>query len=218
MEALINAVLLGVVALLPLINPPTTVALFISLSKGLTAEEKNTQALKAALYVLLIMLVTYYVGELVMRAFSISIPGLRIAGGGILVAIGYKMLFPTFPTEESISQKGEIKGNFAFIPLAMPSTAGPGTIAMILSSVATIRDNTYFPSWVLVVAPPLIFILSSFIVWSCLRCSGLLMRLLGDSGVDAISRIMGFILICMGVQFFINGFSEVAQILISKNS
>lgn len=217
MADLLNAVLIGLLALLPLINPPTTVALFISLSKGLTREEKNKQARLAALYILIIMVLAYYVGEFIMSAFSISIPGLRMAGGGILIIMGFKMLFPAPPAPLLPNNEDKSKANFAFIPLAMPSTAGPGTIAMILSSVTTIKNNTLFPGWVLIAAPPIILILTSAIVWGCLRSSDIIMRIIGSSGVDAISRLMGFLLVCMGVQFLINGILEIVQMVINNN-
>jgi len=163
------------------------------------------------------MLVTYYIGEFVMGVFSISIPGLRIAGGGILVVIGSNMLFPK-PRETACGDSAPKKTSFAFIPLAMPSTAGPGTIAMIISASATIKNNTTFPQWVLLTAPPLIFLVTALTLWGCLRASDLIMKVTGESGIDAISRLMGFILVCMGVQFAINGSVEIIQTLIDNNA
>ena len=218
MDHLFDAIILGLLALLPLINPPTTVALFLALSQGLSREQKNQQALLTAVYVFIIMTLTYYIGEFIMGAFSISIPGLRIAGGGILIIIGTRMLFPQ-PRQPSASSDSEAeRSSFAFIPLAMPSTAGPGTIAMIISASATIKHNTIFPSWVLLTAPPLIFLLTSLILWCCLRASDLIMKAIGESGVDAISRLMGFLLVCMGVQFAINGSVEIIQTIINNNT
>lgn len=217
MNHLFDAVTLGLLALLPLINPPTTVALFLALSQGFSREEKNQQAFLTAFYVFIIMLVTYYIGEFVMGVFSISIPGLRIAGGGILVVIGSNMLFPK-PRETACSDSAAKKTSFAFIPLAMPSTAGPGTIAMIISASATIKNNTTFPQWVLLTAPPLIFLVTALTLWGCLRASDLIMKVTGESGIDAISRLMGFILVCMGVQFAINGSVEIIQTLIDNNA
>lgn len=216
MTDLFNAIALGLLALLPLTNPPTTVALFLALSKGLSQKEKNKQALLTSFYVFLIMTLTYYIGEFIMGAFNISIPGLRMAGGGILIIMGLKMLFPQ-PLPPSSSNGTAAQTNFAFIPLAMPSTAGPGTIAMIISSAATIKHSTLFPAWVLLTAPPLIFLLTSIVLWVCLRSSGIIMRATGESGVDAISRLMGFLLVCMGVQFAINGSIEIIQTLIDNN-
>lgn len=218
MEILFDAIILGVLALLPLINPPTTVALFLALSQGLNREQKNRQALLTAFYVFTIMTLTYYIGELIMEIFSISIPGLRIAGGGILIIIGSSMLFPQ-PRQPSSSCNSEAeRTSFAFVPLAMPGTAGPGTIAMIISASATIKHNTTFPSWVLLTAPPLIFLSTSLILWCCLRASDLIMKATGESGIDAISRLMGFLLVCMGVQFAINGSVEIIQTIIINNN
>jgi multiple antibiotic resistance protein len=218
MNSLFDAVVLGLLALLPLINPPTTVALFLALSKGLSREEKNKQAFLTAFYVFIIMTLTYYIGEFVMGVFNISIPGLRIAGGGILIVIGSRMLFPQ-PRETSSSGDGAVeRTSFAFIPLAMPSTAGPGTIAMIISAAATIKNNTVFPPWVLLTAPPLIFLSVSLTLWCCLLASDLIMKATGESGIDAISRLMGFLLVCMGVQFAINGSIEIIQTIINNNT
>jgi multiple antibiotic resistance protein len=217
MKDLLNAIALGLLALLPLTNPPTTVALFLALSKGLSQKEKNRQAFLTSLNVFLIMAVTYYIGEFVMDAFNISIPGLRMAGGGILIIMGLKMLFPPPVQPVPSNTNPQKQADFAFIPLAMPSTAGPGTIAMIISSAATIKHSTLFPAWVLMVAPPLIFLITALILWLCLRGSGLVMKITGESGIDAISRLMGFLLVCMGAQFAINGGVEIIQTLIDAN-
>ncbi|WP_426115603.1 MarC family NAAT transporter [Pseudomonas sp. DSP3-2-2] len=217
MSALFDAIVLGLLALLPLINPPTTVALFLALAQGLSREEKKKQAFLTAFYVFAIMTLTYYIGELVMDVFNISIPGLRIAGGGILVIIGSRMLFPQPPRPSSADDGDVRRTSFAFIPLAMPSTAGPGTIAMIISASASIKHNTTFPAWVLLTAPPLIFLATSLVLWLCLSMSDVIMKVTGESGIDAISRLMGFLLVCMGVQFAINGVLEVVQTLIDSN-
>lgn len=217
MGSLFDAIVLGLLAMLPLINPPTTVALFLGLARGLSREEKNRQALLTAFYVFLIMALTYYIGEFIMDVFNISIPGLRIAGGGILTIIGSRMLFPQPPRPASAQDGEGQRPNFAFIPLAMPSTAGPGTIAMIISASASLKHNTNFPHWVLLVAPPLIFLLTALILWGCLRASDLIMKATGESGIDAISRLMGFLLVCMGVQFAINGAVEIVQGIINSN-
>jgi multiple antibiotic resistance protein len=103
----------------------------------------------------------------------------------------------------------EPTANIAFVPLAMPSTAGPGTIAMIISSASTVKHGASFPEWVVLVAPPITFALVGIILWGCLRSSGAIMRLVGKGGIEAISRLMGFLLVCMGVQFIINGVLEI---------
>jgi multiple antibiotic resistance protein len=216
MLELFKAIGLGLVVILPLANPLTTVALFLGLAGNMNSAQRNQQALMASVYVFIIMMVAYYAGQLVMNTFGISIPGLRIAGGLIVAFIGFRMLFPQQKPHESPEAKtkseeleDEPGTNIAFVPLAMPSTAGPGTIAMIISSASTIRHSSTFPDWVIFLAPPLVFAAVSVILWGSLRSSGAIMRLVGKGGIEAISRLMGFLLVCMGVQFIINGVLEI---------
>lgn len=213
---LIKVIGLGLVVLLPLANPLTTVALFLGLAGDMNNAERNRQSLMASVCVFAIMMVAWYAGQLVMNTFGISIPGLRIAGGLIVAFIGFRMLFPQQKAHESPEAKSKSEelgqepgANIAFVPLAMPSTAGPGTIAMIISSAATVKGSTTFAPWVIALAPPLTFLLVSIILWVCLRSSGAIMRLVGKGGIEAISRLMGFLLVCMGVQFIINGVLEI---------
>ena len=215
MLELFAAVGIGLAMILPLANPLTTVALLMGLSRGMSETERNRQALKASIYSFAIMMVAFYVGQLVMNLFGVSITGLRIAGGLIVAFIGFRMLFPEQKLDETpeVELRGEelrqrSKQDIAFIPLAMPTTAGPGTIAMIISVAAALRSSDLYAGWVVLVAPPLTFFLACAILLLCLRSSGFIMRKLGNSGVEAFSRLMGFLLVCIGVQFVINGFYE----------
>lgn len=90
---LFKAIGLGLVVLLPLANPLTTVALFLGLAGNMNSAERNRQSLMASVYVFAIMMVAYYAGQLVMDTFGISIPGLRIAGGLIVAFIGFGCSF-----------------------------------------------------------------------------------------------------------------------------
>lgn len=223
MLELIQTIGLGLVLILPLANPLTTVAVFLAMSGNMSQGERNRQIFQASLYVFIIMTVAYYAGQVVMNTFGISIPGLRIAGGLIVAFIGFRMLFPQQKPEHAPEvkiKKEEINDSFsanevniAFVPLAMPSTAGPGTIALIISSASQIKSGVDITPWVITVAPVLTFMLISLIVWLSLKSSGLIMRLIGKSGIEAISRLMGFLLVCMGVQFIINGTLEIVHSL-----
>ena len=200
---LFKAIGLGLAVLLPLANPLTTVALFLGLAGNMNNAERNKQALMASVYVFAILMVSWYAGQVVMNTFGISI-------------IGFRMLFPQQKAHDSMEAKikseelqDEPTANIAFVPLAMPSTAGPGTIAMIISSASTVKHGVDFPEWVVLAAPPIIFLLLGVILWACLRSSGAIMRLVGKGGIEAISRLMGFLLVCMGVQFIINGVLEI---------
>ncbi|MEL5280736.1 MarC family NAAT transporter [Serratia bockelmannii] len=206
---LVQVIGLGLALLLPLTNPLTTVALLLGLSGNMSKAHRRQQSRMAAIYTFAIMMVAFYAGQWVMNTFGISIPGLRIAGGLIVAFIGFRMLFPAPQTHPHESTDADNK-NIAFVPLAMPSTAGPGTIAMIISSTSSFYDNPLgFTPWVLLVAPIAIFLSIAVILWLCLLSADAIMKLVGKSGIDAISRLMGFLLVCMGIQFIINGILEI---------
>lgn len=96
MMDLFKAIGLGLVVLLPLANPLTTVALFLGLAGNMNSAERNRQSYMASVYVFAIMMVAYYAGQLVMNTFGISIPWLRIAG----VNCGVYRLQNAFPAAE----------------------------------------------------------------------------------------------------------------------
>ncbi|ANY16755.1 MarC family NAAT transporter [Bordetella pseudohinzii] len=207
---------LGLTLMLPLANPLTSMSLLLSLGQHIPYRERQKQIGQAACYVVGIMLVTYYAGAWIMSTFGISIPGLRIAGGLIVVAIGFSMLFPKTALEDipeadkaadAIPQRAS--PNIAFVPLAMPGTAGPGTIAMIISATSTLDAADHYARWVIDLTPPIVFLLLGLLFWVCLRWAGRIVKIIGHDGVEAISRVMGFLLVCMGVQFVINGVLEI---------
>ncbi|MGU0161199.1 MarC family NAAT transporter [Escherichia coli] len=189
----------------------------------MNSAERNRQSLMASVYVFAIMMVAYYAGQLVMDTFGISIPGLRIAGGLIVAFIGFRMLFPqqkAIDSPEAKSKSEELEdepsANIAFVPLAMPSTAGPGTIAMIISSASTVRQSSTFADWVLMVAPPLISFLWRLFCGEAYAAPAQLCGWWARVGIEAISRLMGFLLVCMGVQFIINGILKSLKRTIKK--
>ncbi|BBG61421.1 MULTISPECIES: MarC family NAAT transporter [Providencia] len=211
---LLTALGIGLAVLLPLSNPLTTVALFLGLSGEMTIEGRQKVIKMTPIYVFFIMIISWYSGQAIMNTFGVSIPGLRIAGGFIVAYIGFRMLFPIVTSNISDDDKkvNDSNSSVAFVPLAMPSTAGPGTIAMIISMASSIITNEHaYPHWVILIAPPLVFLIFSIILWACLKSSTIIMKFFGKSGIDAISRLMGFLLVCMGVQFIITGIGELTR-------
>lgn len=220
---LLKLVGFGIVFMMPLANPLTSMTMLLSLGQHIPSEELKRQITQASFYVVAIMLVTYYTGTWIMQTFGISIPGLRIAGGLIVAFIGFKMLFPSgtigdIPeaekTSDALKRQDTPMPNIAFVPLALPGTAGPGAIALIISATSSfgLSPEIYTP-WVLAVTPVIVFILLGLLFWVCLRSARRIVTIVGHGGVEAISRVMGFLLVCMAVQFVINGVLEiVAQI------
>lgn len=214
-----HLIVLGLVMMLPLSNPLTSMSLLLALGTNLSHFERARQVRQATLYVVAIMLVTYYAGTFILSAFSISLPGMRIAGGLIVAYIGFRMLFPSVSVAEipeansaMDAVKGKTVPNLAFVPLAMPGTAGPGTMAMIMSAASKVHSvESIYPAWMLMVVPIIIALLLGLLFYVCLSSADKIVALIGQDGVEAISRIMGFLLVCMAVQFVIDGVMAVVH-------
>jgi multiple antibiotic resistance protein len=199
-----------VIALLPIVNPLAMIGLVISITANLTDEERNDQIRRACIYMFCILVAFLVAGSLIMGFFGISIPGLRIAGGLIVSYLGFRMLFPA-ETAISGPERTEAihKPDVSFTPLAMPGLSGPGSIAVVIGLSSTLQEGDYvLIGHALVVVGIAITALISYFV---LRASTRLHALLGTTGINAVSRIMGFLLICIGVQFVINGVLEITR-------
>ncbi len=201
-------VFLCVLGLLPMVNPPTTATLLLGLSKGMSREHVRRQVNLATVYLFCTLCISFFIGSSILDLFGISIPGLRLAGGLIIGVIGFRMLFPSPGTTQTVDPNQ----NIAFVPLTMPSLCGPGTMALVISGAAQIAELPADKSRLLIYSAVVTaFVLISLLSWGVLKLAEPVCKLLGASGIDAMTRIMGFLLICMGAQFCINGIKEVAQ-------
>ncbi|WP_201315457.1 MarC family NAAT transporter [Dyella sp. EPa41] len=216
MHGFLNDVFVGLLGLTTIANPVTSATVLLALTGRYPVAERNRQITRATIYVTVVLLICFYAGKAVMNVFGISLPGLRLAGGLIVSYIGFGMLFPParlgedeaqaeMAAEDQTTQLPDV----AFIPLTMPCTTGPGTIAFIISAAATIPERGY--DYNVNVAVITITLLFALVFWLCLRGASPLLKLLGEKGVDAMARVMGFLLVCIGVQFAINGIHDLLQ-------
>ena len=204
---------LTVLTLLPIINPVATAALLLGIGAHLAETERNRQIAKACWYMTGILVAFLLAGTLIMKFFGLSIPGIRIAGGLIILFSGFRMLFPDLqPMNAAAREEAENKADISFTPLAMPSLSGPGSIATVITMSSTIRasDEGVYHDILELAAVVVGIAVTAVICFMVLRGSMVLSRVLGVNGVDAVSRVMGFLLICIGVQFCINGFADLA--------
>ena len=195
----------ALVSLIVITNPPTKIPLFVSLTVGMTREQRHQQANWAAIYSFLVMLVSLIAGNLLLTFFGISYSAMRIAGGLVVAMIGYQMLFGgQSPNNAPMVRRN--KEDYSFFPIAMPGIAGPGPIAVglgVSTEIAEISTKTEMVSAFVMTA--LAIAVTSFIAWLTLRSSEYCSEHLGPSGMAVLGKHMGFILICIGVQFVGSG-------------
>lgn len=198
-------------ALLPIVNPLSAVGMVMTITANLSDSERTEQIRRACIYMFFILTAFLVAGGLIMNFFGISIPGLRIAGGMIVSYLGFRMLFPETAVMSRQEQvEAAAKADVSFTPLAMPGLSGPGSIAVVIGMSATAQESQH-----IVVGHVLIAIgiaITGVISYVVLKAATRLSRVLGVAGMNAMARIMGFLLICIGVQFIINGVLDVARV------
>ena len=196
-----------VVALLPIINPLAAAVTFVAITEGDSAERRREQARKGCFYMVGILVSFLIGGTFIMNFFGISIPGLRIAGGILMSGIGMGMLAAqkkADPSQDEEREAARKKVDISFSPLAMPMLSGPGSIAVTLGF-------TSLASGVLDYVAIILGICSvAMISYIVLRLSGKIVRLIGPVDLNAMNKIMGFLIMCIGVQFVVNGVLGIA--------
>jgi multiple antibiotic resistance protein len=199
-------ILTTLLALFPIVDPPGTIPLFLSMTEGDDKKERHKQALKGCIYMVVILVSFLLCGGLIMQFFGLSFPGLRIAGGLLIYRFGIRMLYQE-PKEITTAELAESKNkqDISFFPLALPYLAGPGAIAATMSLATLATDYTGY-----VAITTGIFVLG-IVTFFILRASEPIAKILGLTGMHALSKVMGFILVAIGVQFVINGCTELIQ-------
>ncbi|HSC16549.1 MAG TPA: MarC family NAAT transporter [Gammaproteobacteria bacterium] len=202
---LFSYVLSTIGALLPIVNPFAAAPMVVSMTAALAEGDRRDQVRRACIYMFCILAAFLVAGGLIMQFLGISIPGLRVAGGLVIAAVGFRMLFLPQPSTAYAEQAP--KQDISFTPLAIPSLAGPGSIAVVIGMSTTAQADRY-----VILRHALIIVgiaITSVVCYFVLRGATTLARFLGPSGMSGLTGIMGFLLVCIGVQFVINGVTNL---------
>jgi multiple antibiotic resistance protein len=193
----------GLVSLLSISNPLSKIPLFVTLTEDMAPRERAATARKACLYGFAMLVFTLFFGVLILEIFGISYGALRIAGGLTVALLGYRMLFGYGYV--GLTAKGA-KGNVAVFPLALPAISGPGAIAVVIGISTEIAElRTTALKAVAYGATVTSMLLTCVTIWLTLRSARFISRTIGADAMEAITRIMGFLLVCIGVQFVASG-------------
>lgn len=192
----------GLVSLLTITNPLSKIPVFLSLCVGVPAIATRREARRACFYAFVLLTAGLFAGVAVLEAFGISYGALRIAGGLTVALIGYRMLFGT------AEPAGQASGgsSFAFFPLAMPGIAGPGALATVIGISTEIAELSSGLARVTAYGATVAGIaVTCLAIWLVLRSARWASRWLGEEGLNVVSRLTGFLLVCIGVQFVGSG-------------
>jgi len=205
---------LSLAALLPIVNPIGSAAMFLAMTPGQPAALRQNLARKIAMNSFFLLAGSVLIGTYVLRFFGISIPVVQVGGGLVVLATGWQMLNQKEGETKSDAQGVDCStcvdriSEQVFYPLTLPITVGPGSISVAITLGANLHGGQ-FNRALLILDALIASALVAFIVLLCYRYAEPLSRRLGETGMSVTIRLCSFLLLCIGVQIVWNGLSTL---------
>lgn len=197
--------------LFSVVNPIGAMPVYLALTAEEKPSDKNKIVLKSSLYLSGILLFSFLFGKQVLGFFNISLSAMRIAGGLIILSSGYALLKGDFAKSRAIDKKirkeAREKEDISMTPLAIPMLAGPGSISYLIGLTEQEMTLAY---GVLITG---VVFLTGLATWVTLLISPRFVSFLGEAGFKSLSRIIGFIVMSIGIQYILTGFTTVYHTL-----
>lgn len=193
-------------ALFALVNPIGILPVFISMTNYQSVKERNRTNLVANFSVAIILCISLLVGKGFLQLFGISIDSFRIAGGVVIASISMSMISGRIEEDKQNKQENSesiTRESIAVVPLALPLMAGPGAIS------SCIVWSSRWHGWQNLVGLSLTCIFLALCCWLLFRSATILVKYLGQTGINIITRIMGLLLMSLGIEFIITGTKSV---------
>lgn len=195
------------IGLFAIVNPFGSLPIFFSMTSHFYEADRKRTCLTTAVAIVCILLISLYLGRMILDAFSISLDSFRVAGGFILLTISMAMISGKLgeqkQNKEEKNQDLREYENIGVVPLAMPIMAGPGTVG------STIVWGTNYQSIPDYVGFSIAICVFGAICYVLFRYAAPLVKKLGKTGSNVVTRIMGLLLMAMGVEIISTGLSHL---------
>jgi len=199
MDVYINAL----VILFVVVDPIAIAPLFLSFTYNNSDAQRKQMVIKGVLLSTAMLLVFYLFGEWLLKALGITIPAFRIAGGILLLLIAIDMILvyqsPIRSTTSDEQHEAELKQDISVFPLAFPLIAGPGALTTVLLMASGTHNNVQMAGMIGII------ILVMLVTFIALLMAHKMKLLMGETGINVISRLFGLVLAALAVQYMIDG-------------
>lgn len=200
-----TALLAAVAALFPLMNPVGNTPIFFGITANDTPEFRRRQALKIAINVFVILTVCLFFGRYILAMFGLSVPILRLAGGLVVAHVGWGLLQQSPRLNDEANDEACDKIDVSLSPMALPIIANPGAMSIAISLGAA--SKTPGASFGNMTALALLTILN----YVCLLLGEPIVRKLGRNGMDAFNKVLGFLVLGIGVNLIVSGIDALIK-------
>lgn len=212
LTTVVGAFLLAFPALFSIVNPVGAALTFHQVTEG--RRDHDVLAWRIAVYAFFILLGSLLLGSYILNFFGVSLGALRVAGGLVVAIRAWSLLMEPEVHEDrkanAAAPAETAEDDPAFFPLTMPFTTGPGSISVAIA-LASQRPGEGLEAGVIqfFVGVSLAALLVSAMVWFFYRWSGRVLAVLGRSGARVLSRLVAFLLLCVGVQIISSGIENL---------
>jgi multiple antibiotic resistance protein len=211
-QGLVGSFLLAFPALFSIVNPVAGALIFMEVIGHVDLAERHRVAGRVALYSAAILLVSLWAGSYLLNFFGISLGALRLAGGLVVARSAWELLNQPEQREARKEQQAlpaREAPDAAFYPLTMPLTTGPGTISVVIALAAE-RPSAGHGLLAFMLGLSAAALLISAIIWVSYRYADAIFRLVGAGGARVLSRLVAFLLLCIGMQIMVTGVEDLA--------
>ncbi|WMY97032.1 MAG: YchE family NAAT transporter [Arsenophonus sp.] len=193
-------------ALFVIVNPIGMLPIFITMTNNYSSSERNHINFTANFSVFIILCISLLIGKTFLQLLGISIDSFRIAGGIVIVSIAMSMIGNIQDKKEKLETV--VKNNIGVVPLALPLMAGPGAISSCIVWSSRLEELKHLFGLILT------SIFFSFFCWLLFRSGSVVIKYFNQTTINVISRIIGLLLISLGIEFIITGLKSVFSILL----
>jgi multiple antibiotic resistance protein len=204
----LQAVILVLAALFPIVNPIGSAAVFLAMVENIDQELQRKLVNRITMYSFFLLFVSMLCGGKILSFFGISLYSVQIGGGVIVAVNGWHLLTKDAQKDSAATPNPEEVLNQAFYPYTLPITVGPGSISVAVALGAHLPSQLNVASFIspdILVASILGTLVTCLIVYVCFRWARSAAVLLGKSGTTVLMRLSSFILFCIGIQILTSG-------------
>jgi len=194
-----------------LVDPFAAIPSFLAITETADPPRRRRMARKGALTCFIVLTSFALGGQLIFRMFGITLPAFEVAGGLILLLIGLDMLqAKRSATQEASGETEEAshKEDAGIVPLGIPMLAGPGAISSVMVLVGQVPSLWHWEMGAILGSIGLTSLVS---YWVLAGADGV-RRVMGETGIRILVRIMGLLLVALAMQFFVNGLTDLGLI------
>jgi len=194
-----------------LVDPLAAIPSFLAITLGADPERRRRMARKGALTCFIVLTTFAVCGQLIFRLFGITLPAFEIAGGVILLLIGLDMLQAKRSATHEASgdtEEGAAKEDAGIVPIGIPMLAGPGSISTVMVLVGQVPSIWRWEMGAILGS----ITVTSLVSYWVLAGAGHVLKVLGETGIRVLVRVMGLLLVALAMQYFVNGMMDLGMI------